>query len=76
MLLRVRLDGGVAIHGAVYAGSVMLAGADNVVHGAVFSEGVYAGPTDPAVHRDIDVLAALTHQTGSFVRVPGSWRDF
>lgn len=73
---RVRLDSGVAIHGAVYAGSVMLAGADNAVHGAVLSEGLYAGPTDPAVHRDIDVLAALTHQTGTFVRIPGSWRDF
>lgn len=73
---RMRLDGGVAIHGAVYAGSVMLAGTDNVVHGAVLSEGAYAGPTDPAVLRDIDVLAALTHQTGTFVRIPGSWRDF
>ncbi len=54
----------------------MLAGTDNVVHGAVLSAGLYAGPTEPAVHRDIDVLGALTRQTGSFVRVPGSWRDF
>jgi Tfp pilus assembly protein PilX len=71
-----RLDNGVAIHGVAYAGSVMLAGTGNVVHGAVLSEGLYVGPTDPAVHLDVDVLSALTHQTGSFVRIPGSWRDF
>lgn len=71
-----RLDGGVAIHGVAYAAAVTLAGSDNLVRGAVFSESGYAGPTEPAVIRDADVLAGLRHQTGSFVRVPGSWRDF
>lgn len=71
-----RLTGGVSLHGVAYAAGVILAGNDNVVHGAVLSEGPFAGPTDPAVRHDADVLAALLHQTGSFIRVPGSWRDF
>jgi len=69
-----RLDGAVALRGVLYAGSVMLI--DARVQGAVMSEGPYAGPTEGGATRDAEVLSTLTHQTGSFVRVPGSWRDF
>jgi hypothetical protein len=71
-----RLDGAVMIVGAVYAASMTLSSASTIVQGAVISEGPYAGPSAPDFRHDADVLAALAHQTGSFARVSGSWRDF
>jgi len=71
-----RLDGAVMVIGAVYAASMTLSSASTIVQGAVISEGPYAGPTAPDFRHDADVLAALAHQTGSFARVSGSWRDF
>ena len=70
------LDGSVTIVGALYATSVTLSGTGAVVQGAVINEGLYAGPAAPDFRLDADVLAALAHQTGSFARVSGSWRDF
>lgn len=70
------LDGGVTIVGALYAASVSVSGTGTVVQGAVINEGLYAGPAAPDFRLDADVLAALAHQTGSFARVSGSWRDF
>jgi Tfp pilus assembly protein PilX len=72
----VRLDGSVTIIGAVYAASVSLGSASAIVQGAVLNEGPYAGPAVPDFRLDTSVLATLTHQTGSFARVIGSWRDF
>lgn len=71
-----RLDGAVTIVGAVYAASATLSAAGTVVQGAVISEAAYTGPASPDFRFDADVLAALAHQTGSFARVGGSWRDF
>ncbi|MEP6874824.1 MAG: PilX N-terminal domain-containing pilus assembly protein [Burkholderiales bacterium] len=71
-----RLDGGVTIVGALYATSVTVSGTGTLVQGAVINEGSYAGPAAPDFRLDADVLAALAHQTGSFARVSGSWRDF
>ena len=71
-----RLNGAVTIVGALYAASIALSGADALVQGAVINEGSYSGPAAPDFRLDTDVLAALTHQTGSFARISGSWRDF
>jgi len=71
-----QLDGGVTIVGALHAASVTLSGSGAVVQGAVLNEGAYAGPAVPDFRLDAGVLAGLTHQTGSFARVSGSWRDF
>jgi Tfp pilus assembly protein PilX len=70
------LDGGVTIVGALYASSMTVSGTGTVVQGAVLNEGAYTGPAAPDFRLDADVLAALAHQTGSFARVSGSWRDF
>jgi hypothetical protein len=70
------LDGSVTIVGAVYTASVSLGSASAIVQGAVLNEGTYAGPASPDFHFDSAVLTTLTHHTGSFVRVSGSWRDF
>ncbi|MEP7296932.1 MAG: PilX N-terminal domain-containing pilus assembly protein [Burkholderiales bacterium] len=72
----VRLDGAVAIVGALYGASMTLADAGPNVQGAVITESPYAGPAAPEFHRDAAVLATLAHRTGSFTRVSGSWRDF
>jgi Tfp pilus assembly protein PilX len=71
-----RLDGPVTIVGAVYAAALALTGTSATVQGAVLNEGLYAGPASPDFRLDPAVLAILAHQTGSFVRVSGSWRDF
>ncbi len=44
--------------------------------GALIVEGSMSGPAGFTVVRDRNVLAALQRSTGSFVRVPGTWRDF
>jgi len=71
-----RLDGSVTIVGAVHAASIAVSSATAIVQGAVRNEGAYAGPASPDFRFDSTVLTTLTHHTGSFVRVSGSWRDF
>jgi hypothetical protein len=71
-----RLDGPVSVVGALYAASIVIGTPGANVQGAAFTEGGYAGPSAAAFHLDPGVLAALGHQTGSFVRVAGSWHDF
>jgi len=71
-----RLDGSVTIVGAVHAASIAVSSATAIVQGAVRNEGAYAGPASPDFRFDNTVLTTLTHHTGSFVRVSGSWRDF
>ena len=74
----VRLKGGVVVHGLVYgAGVTWDAGTDSgLVHGAVISQGGASGSGSPDLFYDTAVLAALKGNTGSFARVPGSWKDF
>ena len=71
-----RLDGPVAIVGAVYAASIMVGAPGLALQGALITEGGYAGPAELVIRFDAGVLEALRHQTGSFVRVGGGWRDF
>ncbi|HMC16373.1 MAG TPA: PilX N-terminal domain-containing pilus assembly protein [Albitalea sp.] len=76
----VRLRGGVVLHGVVYGGSRVRwddTGADvALLRGAVVSQGSVEGNGAPDIVYDGAVLAALKNNSGSFARVPGSWRDF
>ena len=73
---------GAIINGLVYARLAGTAtdwttgGAGGQIKGAVMAEGGVAGTGTPTVVYDADVLRVLRNTTGSFVRVPGSWRDF
>ena len=73
------LRGDVTLHGVLYAGDIRWDGATGApagVHGAVVSESDYRGDGAPQLQRDAAVLRALQLHTGSFARVPGSWKDF
>jgi hypothetical protein len=65
------------LHGAIYGmptdWSVTGAG---TVRGAMIAGNNMAGGATLTVVRDAPVLALLRLRTGSFVRVPGGWRDF
>lgn len=74
---------GAKIHGMVYnrldpaAGLSAWAtdGAGEVI-GAVVAEGGVSGTGTSTLTYDADVLARVRHNVGTFVRAPGSWRDF
>jgi hypothetical protein len=73
------LRGDVTLHGMLYAGDIRWdgpTGAPAGVHGAVVSESDHRGNGAPQLQRDAAVLRALQLHTGSFARVPGSWKDF
>jgi len=75
----VRLHGGVDITGLLYAGSIAwnaAPGLPGIVRGALVSEGDYVGDAAPELLYDAAVLARLRGWSGTFVRVPGSWKDF
>ena len=46
------------------------------INGAVVAEGAVGGTGTPTIVHNEDVLRLLRYNNGSFVRVPGSWRDF
>lgn len=76
---QVRLSGGVVVHGVVLtlAANWDTSGSANAqVHGALIALGNVGGNGTPSIAYDAAVLARLHGQLGSFVRVPGSWRDF
>ncbi|MDO9315561.1 MAG: PilX N-terminal domain-containing pilus assembly protein [Burkholderiaceae bacterium] len=75
----VTLTGDVTLHGLLYAADVHWDGAAHPqasVRGAVISESGYSGTGAPDLHHDAELLRSLQRQTGSYARVPGSWRDF
>lgn len=75
-----RLVGPVVLHGLVHAASLeWVAGAGAgapLLRGAALSEGGYQGSAAADFFRDAAVLGRLKAETGSFARVPGSWKDF
>ncbi|CAG0944685.1 hypothetical protein GPROT2_02782 [Gammaproteobacteria bacterium] len=74
-----RLAGAVVIHGLLHAASVEWNGAaagTAALRGAAVSEAGYAGNAEVDFVYDAAVLATLKAHSGSFARVPGSWRDF
>ena len=72
----VQLQGAVTLHGVLYGSGITWAAPAATVNGALISEGPAGGDTSLLLTRDADVLEALRTRQGSFVRLPGSWRDF
>jgi Tfp pilus assembly protein PilX len=75
----VAFDGAVLLHGLVYSQSLSwnhTTGTGAALRGAAISEGDYRGDGAPELFHDSELLALLRGNTGSFVRVSGSWRDF
>jgi len=66
---------GIRIFGLVYATSGDWIGSGEI-RGAAFVAGDLAATAEPIVALDGPTLDALRMRSGSFVRVPGSWRDF
>lgn len=71
-----QLQGAVQLTGAAYAASLGWAAPGATVRGALISEGGAAGDTSLDLQRDAAVLEFLRTRQGSFVRLPGGWRDF
>jgi hypothetical protein len=66
------------IYGLVYTrtGTWSTLGSGGVVRGAVVAEGNVAGSGTPRIIYDAGVLKRLRLASGSFVMVPGGWKDF
>ncbi|HEX3140564.1 MAG TPA: PilX N-terminal domain-containing pilus assembly protein, partial [Rhizobacter sp.] len=72
----IELHAAAVIHGLVYATDtrwIDTAGA--TIHGAVIVEGDLQASGTTQIRHDAAVLDALHQRTGSYARVPGSWRD-
>jgi PilX N-terminal len=72
----IRLQGSVVLHGVLYGNGLAWSAPAAVVRGALISEGPAAGDSSLDLALDTAVLDALRTRQGSFVRLPGSWRDF
>jgi len=72
----VQVQGAVQLHGVIHASSLGWAAPAAVVRGALLSEGAASGDASLDLALDTAVLDALRTRQGSFVRLPGSWRDF
>jgi Tfp pilus assembly protein PilX len=72
-----QFEGSLSLTGVVYAHTLRwLPTGQSTVHGAVLTEGDAQASGTPELFYDAAVLAQLTHHSGSWVRVGGSWRDF
>jgi hypothetical protein len=70
-------SGGGTLHGVMYLRRSSLAAASYSINGAlIVEEGLVGTSSTPSVAYNPNVLSHLRLQQGSFVRVPGSWRDF
>ncbi|MBX3605298.1 MAG: hypothetical protein KF788_08500 [Piscinibacter sp.] len=73
---RLRIEGAVDLQGAAYAADVSWSAPTGAWRGALMTEGGAAGVGTLDLVHDATVLQRLRSQQGSFVPVPGSWRDF
>lgn len=73
---QVQLQGAVQLHGVIHAARLGWAAPAATIRGVMLSEGTATGDTSLDLARDAAVLEALQTRQGSFVRLPGSWRDF
>lgn len=70
-------DPAARIFGLVYGqGTTLTLAGNGVIRGAVVAETDLASSDSPIIVHDASVLRRLQLHHGSFVRVPGSWRDF
>ena len=75
----VRLSGSVRVHGVLHGSRIEWndnGSGEGLLRGAAMSESGFSGNGAPDLYYDAAVLAALKGNSGSFARVPGSWRDF
>jgi hypothetical protein len=74
----VQFTAAATVHGLIYtqAAPWTTSGAATTVRGAVIAEGNVDGNSAATLVYDATVLSRLRLKTGSFVVVPGSWRDF
>lgn len=74
------LSGAVELHGLVHARRMawddVAVGNGGLLHGAVLLDDGYAGNGAPDLVRGAALLRLLQQRAGTWVRVPGSWRDF
>ena len=73
------LAGDIALYGLIYASDIRwddTHSSQAQMHGALISATDYRGSGAPDLHYDAAVLRTLQRHTGSYLRVPGSWRDF
>lgn len=68
----------VPVYGLVYSDAAdwSTAGAAGEVHGALMAGGQLSGNGSFSTIYDAEILSRLRWLSGSFVRVPGGWRDF
>lgn len=67
-------DAGVVVNGLIYTSNATLT--EGTIRGAIVSSGDITGAGGAVVEYDYPILKKLQLTQGSFVRVPGSWRDF
>jgi hypothetical protein len=72
----IHLDGAVTLNGVLYGSALSWSGSGAVLRGALLSEGAATGAPGLDLAREPTVLDTLQLKSGSFVRLPGSWRDF
>lgn len=73
----VTFSSNVNIYGLIYTQAAAWASSGvSTIRGAVVAEGDIGGNSTATVVYDRDVLRRLRLMTGSFVVVPGSWKDF
>jgi hypothetical protein len=69
---------GATLYGLVFVRSDLwtVGGTSGTLRGALVADGDVIGAGTPTVIYDADVLNHLRTYTGSFVRVPGTWKDY
>lgn len=75
----VHLNGTMDVLGLVYCTALTwdnTGGGSAFLRGAAVAEGAFTGNGTPDFYYDPDVLRRLALDTGSFAKIPGSWRDF
>lgn len=75
----IEMKGDLRVFGVLYSTAITwdnTGGGSALLQGAAISEGNYTGNGTPDYFYDPRVLGKLRYDQASFVRVPGSWRDF
>ncbi len=73
----VQLNAAVTVHGAIYSTHAGWADpAGSSIHGALMFEHDLKAIGTTRIQHDAVLLQTLRNRTGTFARVPGSWRDF
>lgn len=75
----IEMRGDLRIFGVIYSTGITwdsTGGGSALLQGAAISEGNYTGNGTPDYFYDPRVMARLRFDQASYVRVPGSWRDF